>query len=306
MNRTKRNRFPKRALAVMLALILLIGAVPLVCAQPAEEGWLIYCANENRQTFDAVFVAPAKYTRVADRPQIETIYAPDQTQNSVLTATAEQIQFSFGGKTETRWTLTATCTIPDGTFSGHTVTCAVSPGSLLDDAGNGNARIWFDEEVEYRSAEGYVDIDVFSGLLQTDYDREDDTVAVGDTLRVEYSGLYPVEIFVNEQQVAAFPGGEMQQFTFDVTETGALNVAVRQYGKEIAAKSLTVVTSQEMYRRNLRGSLLLTGGIPTVKDFVEVGVPAGSLYIPLFTVVAFFVELKDFFQRLFSFTRITK
>jgi hypothetical protein len=43
-----------------------------------------------------------------------------------------------------------------------------------------------------------------------------------------------------------------------------------------------------------------------VEDYVEVGVPRFSLYIPLFTVVAFFVELKDFFQRLFSFPRITR
>ena len=305
MNRTKRKSIAKKATAVLLALVLLVGAVPLVYARSVDDGWLIYYANRKGNTFDAVIVAPAAYTRVADLPQIETICA-DPAACSVLTAAAEQIPFCWNGKTETHWILTASCTIPDDSFPGHSLTCAVLPGSVLDDAGNGNARIWFDEEVEYRSAAGYVDIDVFSGLLQSDYSREDDTVAVGDTLRVEYSGLYPVEILVNEKQVAAFPGGEMQQFTCDVTETGALSVVVRQYGKEIAARPMTVITSREMYKRNLQTSLLIADGIPSVKDFVEVGVPAGSLYIPFFMVVAFFVELKDFFQRLFSFPRITK
>ena len=306
MNKKRRNRITKKALAILLALTLLFSAVPLVFAQDADEGWLIYYENENRPTVDVIIVAPAKYTRVSDRPQIETIYAPDPSRNSVLAAAAEQIRFSFDGKTETRWTLKVTCTIPDDSFPGHSLTCAVLPGSVLDDAGSGNARVWFDDEVEYRAAKGYVDIDVFSGLLQSDYSRDDDTVAVGDTLRVEYSGLYPVEILVNEKQVASFPGGEMQQVSCGVTETGALRVAVRQFGNEIAARAMTVISSKEMYKRNLRGSMLLSEGIPTVKDFVEVGVPLGSVFIPIFMAASFFVELKELFDRLFSFTRITQ
>lgn len=296
----------QQALAVLLTLALLLGAAPLALAQPAEEGWLIYYDDLRDGTFTAVVVAPAKYTRVSEKPQIEFLNTADPAESGVQTAAAEQIPFSFGGKTATCWALTVTGSLPAGSFPGHFVTCAVLPGSLLDDAGNANARVWFDEEVEYREAKGFAEIDVYSDLLQSDYDRKSDTVAVGDTLRVDYSGLYPVEVLVNGAQVAAFPGGEMQRFTCGVAATGALDVAVRRQGETIAARSLSVVTSKEMYRRNLRGSLLFTGGLPTVEDYVEVGVPRFSLYIPLFTLVAFFVELRDFFQRLFSFPRITR
>ena len=295
----------KKVLAMLLILSLLLGAAPLSFASPAEDGWLIYYTKAEETAFTAVVVAPANYTRVSDNPQIEIINTADPGDSGVQTAAAEQIPFSCGGKTETCWTLTVTGSLPAGSFPGHFVTCAVLSGSMLDDAGNANARVWFDEEVEYREARGFTEIDVCSGLLQNDYDRESDTVAVGDTLRVDYSGLYPVEVLVNGEQVTAFPGGEMQRFTMSVTETGALDVAVRQQGEVIATRSMTVVTSKEMYRRNLRESLLFSG-LPTVEDYVEVGVPRFSLSIPFFTVVAFFVELKDFFHRLFSFPRITK
>ena len=295
----------KKVLAVLLSLLLLCGAAPLAFASPAEDGWLIYYTRTEETAFTAVIVAPAKYTRVSDHPQIEFMNTADPAESGVLAATAEQIPFSFGGKTEPCWTLTVEGTLPAGSFPGHFVTCAVLPGSLSDAAGNANARILFDDEVEYREAAGVAEIDVYSALLQEDYDPGADTVGVGDTLRVDYSGLYPVEILVNGEAVAAFPGGEMQRYTCAVTETGALDVAVRQNGKDLAARPMTVVTSKEMYKRNLRDSLLFSG-LPTVEDYVEAGVPRFSLYIPLFTVAAFFVELRDFFYRLGSFSRITE
>ena len=88
---------------------------------------------------------------------------------------------------------------------------------------------------------------------------------MGDILCVDYSGLYPVEILVNGAQVAAFPGGEMQQYACGVAATGALNVEVRRQGETIAARQMTVISSKEMYRRNLRESLLFTGVCPRWK-----------------------------------------
>ena len=35
-------------------------------------------------------------------------------------------------------------------------------------------------------------------------------------------------------------------------------------------------------------------------------VPFGSVFIPIFMAASFFVELKELFDRLFSFTRITQ
>ena len=98
----------------------------------------------------------------------------------------------------------------------------------------------------------------------------------------------------------------MQRFTYGIAATGSLCVSVRQGGKEIASRSLTVISSEEMYRRNLRGGLLAGDYFVTAEDLVGVGVPAGSIFIPLAMVMAFFVGVKDFLQRLFSFVRITR
>ena len=42
---------------------------------------------------------------------------------------------------------------------------------------------------------------------------------------------------------------EMQERAYAVAETGTLSVAVRQNGKELAVRRLTVVTAEEMYAR---------------------------------------------------------
>ena len=295
----------KKALAVLLALALFASAAPFALAGEYDDLWLIYYADGTDTSFTAIIVAPAKYTGVADTPQIETVCTDGTAEGCVLTAQAEQITFYFLGETGPHWALQAVCPLPDGCVLGYNYMLAVLPGCVTDASGTANARVYFADGTEYREAKGYFDIDVYSSLLQRDYDREDNTVAVGDTLRVEYSGLYPVEIFLNGERAAALTGGEMQKVTFDVTGTGALDVSVRQYGQEVAARSFTVITSQEMYERNLRDGLVTPGDIPTTEDLVDVGLPAGSPYIIAAKIVAFFVLLREFFFRLFSFSRIS-
>ena len=293
----------KKALSVLLAMILLFCAAPLVYADADGEVWLIYYEYVGEDAFAAVIVAPAKYTRLSDDPRIETVYTDSPAASVVSTPAAEQIQFYWDGGTQTRWALKAVCEIGEY-VPAYNIKLAVLPGSVLDDAGNGNARVYFEDEVNYLPAGGFAEIDVCSGLLLCDYGREDGTVAVGDVLRVEYSGLYPVDILINGEKVVSFPGGEGQRYSCDVAGTGALSVAVLQGGEEKEVRSLTVITSKEMYERNLRDGLITGEDIPTSEDLVQVGVPQGSPFIPLAKLIAFFVGLRDFLYRLFSFTRI--
>ena len=286
--------------AVLLALVLFAAATPTF-ARAENGGWLIYCADTGPSSFDVTVVAPAKYTRLSDAPGLETIFTTDRTESRVLTPTAEQIAFYTDGKTERRWALTVSCTEPSGEYSFR---CAVTPGSVLDTAGNGNARVFFDDETEYMRAAGYAEIDVYSGLLRRDYSRDADTVAVGDTLRVDYSGLYPIEVFINGEKAVALPGGELESCSWRVSETGALDVVVRQYGEEAAARTLDVVTSAEMYRRNLLDGLITGEDIPGSADLIDVGIPAGSPFILIAKLVAFFSAFINLLYRLFSFTRI--
>ena len=296
----------KKILAVLLAVILLVGAAPLASAGDYDDLWLIYCTTAAENTFDAIIVAPAKYTRLSDDPRIETVYLDGHADNIVSTPAAEQIQFYFDGSIETRWALTVTCPIPDGCVPSYCIKLAVLPGSVLDDAGNANPRVYFDNGVNYLSDRGYAEIDVYSDLLRRDYSRDDGTVAVGDTLRVDYSGLYPVEIFLNGEKAASLPRGEMQRYTCTVAATGPLEVVVRQGGEVMETRSMTVITSKEMYERNLRDGLITGEDIPSTEDLVDVGVPQGSPFIAIAKLIAFFVSLRDFLDRLFSFTRITE
>ncbi|MBQ7688089.1 MAG: hypothetical protein IJT27_02605 [Clostridia bacterium] len=295
----------KKAPAVLLALALLCAAVPLAAAAGHADGWLLYSVAETAESFTATVVAPSKYMRMGDHPQIEAVYSADRTQNRVYAAEAGQITYYYGGKAETHRTLTVTCAVPDGSVPGYDLLLAVLPASLLDGAGNGNPRVFFDDGTEYYSAGGYAEIDVYSALLRRDYDKTDDTVAVGDTLKVDHSGLYPAEVFVNGAPVFAFCAGDIQRYTLGVTETGTLDVAVRQGDRIITERTLTVITSGEMYERNLRDGLITSDDIPGTHDLIDVGVPAGSPFILIAKIAAFFNALRIFFERLFSFTRIT-
>ena len=59
-----------------------------------------------------------------------------------------------------------------------------------------------------------------------------------------------------------------------------------------------------MYERNLRDGLITGDDIPGTDDLVDSGLPSGSAFIPLAKIAAFFVLLREFFRRLFSFTRV--
>lgn len=305
-SRERMTNMIKKALAVLLTLTMLFSAAPLVFAEGDEDGWLIYYENEGGNTYRMTVVAPAKYTRLSGNPRIETIRTADPAGSVVATPSAEQIRYYWDGKAETHWTLTVVCGIPDGSFPGYSTKLAVSPGSVLDDAGRGNPRVCFEEAVSYMEAGGCAEIEVYSSLLQKDYGRSDDTVAVGDTLRVDYSGLDPVEILLNGEKAAGFPGGEMQRYTFSITRTGPLDVVVRQGGQTKETRTMTVITSKEMYERNLRDGLITGEDIPGTEDLVDVGLPQGSLFIPLAKLIAFFVSVREFFHRLFSFSRVTE
>ena len=65
----------KKCTAVLLALLLLVGAAQVASASPAEEGWLIWCGDVSGETFDVTVVSPARYTRLAPEQRIETTYA---------------------------------------------------------------------------------------------------------------------------------------------------------------------------------------------------------------------------------------
>ena len=296
----------KKALAVLLTLALLAAVAPAASAKLFDDGWRIYYTEGDETTFLAVVVAPAKYTRLSDTPQIETIYTTDHDERTVSTPAAEQIQYYSDGKTETRWTLTVSCEVPDESVPEYCFTFAVLAGSLLDDAGKGNDRVYFAEDDDYLSAEGYTEIDVYSRLLLHDYADIDDTAAVGDTVHLEYNGLYPVDIVLNGQTVASFPGGEHQKYTYSVTETGTLSFAVRQRGADLAARTLTIITSEEMYERNLQESMITGEDIPTIEDLTQPGVPIGNPFLPFAMIMVFFNNIGSFFHRLLSFIRITK
>ncbi len=300
------NKLAKRFLAILLVLALLTGTAPLVFAEPGETGWIVYYEKRDQNTTAVIVTAPAEYTHVSGNPQIETVFTADPGRKTVSTPEAERIRFCADGKTELRWTLTVTYANLKENDPGYDFRIAVLPGSVSDDAGRGNAYVLFDDETAYMPAGGYAEIDVESGLLLRRYSREDTTVAVGDTLRVDYSGLYPVEILVNGVESAAFPGGEMQSYTKSIAETGTLQVTVRQRGKVVGERTMTVVSSKEMYRRNLRDGLITKEDIPRAADLIQVSGPIIIPFIPAAVTIAFFSALSDFFYRLFSFVRITR
>ena len=158
----------KKALAVLLALVMFAGAAPFALAGEYDDLWLVYYADETDTSVTAVIVAPAKYTRVSDAPQIEAVCTDGAAGDCVLTAEAEQIPFYLDGKTATHWALKAVCPLPEGCVLGYNYMLAVLPGSATDASGSANPRVYFEDGTEYREAKGYTDICVYSALQRRD------------------------------------------------------------------------------------------------------------------------------------------
>ena len=105
--------FPmKKALTLLLALALLVSAVPFASARVADHGWRVYCEEAGETAFTATVVAPANYTRFSSAPQLETVFTTDHDEISVSAPETGTMQYYADGKTETRLTMRVTCELP--------------------------------------------------------------------------------------------------------------------------------------------------------------------------------------------------
>lgn len=297
----------KKLLSVVLAILMLVAVIPLANAA-GETGWSVYAEDAGEDAVTFLAVAPAKYTRFGDTPQLEVILEADGvTTRTTVPAETDTVEFRRNGKTDDCLVLKTTVPLPGDEVEEYAYWIAVLPGSVLDANGAANARAAFMKEEDYLYAGGFAEIEAYSRLLLHDYSVIDETIAVGDTVRVEYwYGLYPVDVYLNGQKVAHFAGGEAQKYTYQVQTTEPLEFVVRSGDRVLESRSFGVITSKEMYDRNLDEGLIHPEDIPKPGDIDLTGVPIGNPFFPFAMVMMFFNQIGSFFHRLFSFFRIVK
>ncbi len=134
---------------------------------------------------------------------------------------------------------------------------------------------------------------------------ERDTLAVGDTLEVWYEDTVEAEVIVNGEKVSVLEPGERRIYTWDIRETGTLSIAVVQNGNELINRTFTVISSADMYRRNLKELFSFDEiSIPSAEELIDAANHGFPLFNP-FLIPAFGLTLFiNVFTVVFSFTRI--
>ena len=150
-------------------------------------------------------------------------------------------------------------------------------------------------------------------LLNMGYgDMDTRTVlAVGDTLEVWYEDSESAEVWINGALVHRLPAGEREIYGYAIKETGQIEIAVRRGDAVLASRSFEVISSREMYRRNLKDAFAAVfstkadpfPSLETLKYAANHGFPVGNPFIP-FAFVA--MVAVNFFHAVFSFTRIVR
>ena len=145
------------------------------------------------------------------------------------------------------------------------------------------------------------------------YDLHDgDEIAVGDELWVSYFDSIPAEVLVNGETVHRFGVWDMENYVYTVKATGTLTLVVRRGDELLFSRSYNVISSADMYKKNVRdmfaeiASIRLKDFFPPIselKDAAMHGFPVGNPFLP-----AAFLAMMTFnvFSTLFSFVKIVR
>ena len=135
-------------------------------------------------------------------------------------------------------------------------------------------------------------------------------IAVGDSIEVIYTSSVPAKFIVNGEKVGEIPAGDREFFSYPVTETGSIEVSIERGGEVIVSHSFTVITSKEMYSKNLREAFnmknYLVNPFPPIEELQDAamqGFPVGNPFLPAAYIVMIITNMT---LALFSFTRIVR
>jgi len=134
-------------------------------------------------------------------------------------------------------------------------------------------------------------------------------IAVGDEISVIYRDTVPAQIYVDGVMVHEIDP-DFDDFYVPVTKTGTIDYAVKQGDKTLIARTFTVISSADMYKKLLKSAftpeISLKDMILTpdeAKDAVNHGFPLFNPFLP-FAFLA--MVTVNFFTVIFSFTRIVR
>ena len=136
-------------------------------------------------------------------------------------------------------------------------------------------------------------------------------IAVGEEISVIYRDTVPAQIYVDGVMVHEIdPEADFDYFSVPATKTGTIDFAVKQGDKTLIARTFTVISSADMYKKHLKsafvpeislGDLFLS--VDEIKDAVNHGFPLFNPFLP-FAYIAMLTV--NFFLTVFSFIRIVR
>ena len=150
-------------------------------------------------------------------------------------------------------------------------------------------------------------------LLQTGYGDGDarTELAVGDEIWITYQDTVPADVYINGAKVHSFPANQWNDtYRYTVKDTGTLTLAVKKDGQDIVNRSFTVISSDDMYRKNVKDAFSYLGSVKPdwftsgfSKEDMQFGAWLIAPFVPLATAYMLIAEL---FRTVFSFTRIVR
>ena len=282
----------KKAITLVLALLLLISAVPFAAAKDAD--WRAWLWDDGTNTHLCVLV-PKAFARASDAPEL--VLTLEKQAPITVAATAKTVDFLEGGTTAPRVLLRAS--IPLGS-TDEIDACTVPEGTCFDKNGAANPAAQISTFAHWNRAHEIRARDHLGDGWYADIETRD-TLAVGDTAVVWYEDLDDAELYVNGTLACKLEAGDSQTIEFPLEKTGTLTLSIRRGKTELRTRSFTVISSRAMYLQNLKESrkyfdfsIYGEGGS---------GLPTGNLFAyPILLAMAF----GAFFETLLSFPRIVK
>ena len=150
-------------------------------------------------------------------------------------------------------------------------------------------------------------------LLQMGYGDSDTRteLAVGDEIWISYQDTVSADVYINGAKVHSFPANQWNDtYRYTVKDTGTLALVVKKGGQDIANRTFTVISSNDMYKKNVKDVFSFLGSVKPdwfSGGFSQEDMAFGAwLIAPFVPLASAYMLVAELFRTIFSFTRIVR
>ena len=293
----------KRLLSMLLALALLVCAVPFAAAENTEDHWYVYWDLTDETTLAFCIVPPDYYVEASPDAAVEYTIGDNSVSTTMnVPLQGETVSYYRNLSVTSRLMLWGKVPITKEQYHMH-VKWNIPANIALRADGSGNPA-----HPPLRYGENGFDglsLRAWSNLTQTEFEPDSDhPVAVGDMIRITWESVLPAEIYRDGELLTTLCAGEGMSYQNTEEEPGDHVLTAVCNGRTISKISYRVISPQQAYRDNLKHAL---GGFGTLAllPIGTISIPLVNAFVPMIMPVAIVHVFVDFVKALFAFTHIT-